>query len=98
MKVAALSFYSTNDAFSAWRGRAPEFADEQPRDRERRRKPRVAEAVRLSPTPRLATGLAVQVIAQIERATARRGEQIEAARAAYRPQETACGAVVNFKA
>ncbi|MET0546769.1 MAG: hypothetical protein ABWZ40_10695 [Caulobacterales bacterium] len=101
MKIAALSFFSANDAFSARRGPAQSSLNEDyPRDSDRRRKPRVAEAVRVSPASRMATGLAVQVIAQIDRMEAEKpgAERIEAARAAYRPQLPASGGVVNFRA
>jgi hypothetical protein len=106
MKIAALSFFSANDAFSGRSAGAQSFHGQTTgqydvrRQGERRRKPRICEAARISPMPRLTTGLAMQVIAQLENelSPAAGPDRIEVARTAYRRAVAASGAVFNFRA
>lgn len=96
MKIAALSLLSASDAIPARRERASsESFYEDRRGQDRRRQQPAAEAVRVTPLNRMITGLAVQIIAQIEKAET---TDVAAARAAYRNKTTAAGEVVNHKA
>ncbi len=99
MKIAALSFYSADKPFTGHQASARSSANQYDykRDGDRRRKVRVVEAARISPATRLTTGLALQVIAQIEK-TDSSNAHIEAARAAYRRVLSAGGAMINFRA
>ena len=96
MKIAAISLLSAADAIPARRERAPsENVYQDRRQQDRRRNPRDADAVRVTPVNRLITGLAVQIIAQIEKPEQ---TNVAAARAAYRNRTSASGEVVNYKA
>lgn len=103
MKIAALSFYSAYDAFSGGRAGAHSSANQSydvHRNGERRRKARVIEAARITPSSRLTTGLAMQVIAQLEKpdSPSANADRIEAARYAYRRILSASGELINFRA
>jgi hypothetical protein len=102
MKIAALSFFSAVDVPPGRTSRAQSSANQYDykRQGDRRRKARVCEAARISPSSRLTTGLARQVIAQIDdsNSAAQSKARIEAARAAYHPMLSAIGAVISFRA
>ncbi len=96
MKIAAISLLSAADAIPARRERASsESFYEERRRQERRRQPRASEAVRITPVNRMITGLAVQIIAQVEKPEQ---SNVAAARAAYRNKTSAAGEVVNYRA
>lgn len=96
MKIAAISLLSASDAIPARRERASSDSFYEDRRRqERRRQPRASEAVRVTPVSRMITGLAVQIIAQIEKPEQ---TNVAAARAAYRNKTSAAGEVVNHRA
>ena len=96
MKVAAISLLSAANAIPARRPAAP--SEDQYDDRrqgDRRRRERGLDPVRMSPVNRMITGLAVQVIAQLDKPEL---TDVAAARAAYRNKTSAAGEVVNYQA
>jgi hypothetical protein len=100
MKVAAISLLSATHAIPARRTAAPfedRYEDRRQGDRRQDRSPRdrSLEPIRMTPVNRMITGLAVQVIAQIDK-TAQ--TDVAAARAAYRNKTSAAGEVVNYQA
>ena len=100
MKVAAISLLSATHAIPARRAAASSeerYDDRRQRDRRQDRSPSdgALEPVRMSPVNRMITGLAVQIIAQIDKPAL---TDVAAARAAYRNKTSAAGEVVNYQA
>jgi hypothetical protein len=100
MKVAAVSLLSATHAIPARRAAAPSedrYDDRRQPDRRKERSPRDRglEPVRMTPVNRMITGLAVQIIAQIDKPAQ---TDVAAARAAYRNKTSAAGEVVNYQA
>ncbi len=96
MKVAAISLLSAANAIPARRTAAS--SEDQYDDRrqgDRRRRGRDLDPVRMSPVNRMVTGLAVQVIAQLDKQEL---TDVAAARAAYRNKTSLAGEVVNYRA
>jgi len=94
MKIAAISLLSASHAIPARRSGVSSDHDDH-RNEDRRRKQPEFDAVRVTPINRMITGLAVQIIAQIEKPEQ---TDVAAARAAYRNKLSPSGAVFNYKA
>ena len=100
MKVAAISLLSAAHAIPARRTAASfeeRYDDRRQGDRrqDRNSKDRPLEPIRMTPVNRMITGLAVQIIAQIDKPAQ---SDVAAARAAYRNKTSAAGEVVNYQA
>jgi len=100
MKVAAISLLSAAHAIPARRtagSSEDRYDDSRQRDRRQDRGSRngALEPVRMTPINRMITGLAVQIIAQIDKPAL---TDVAAARAAYRNKTSAAGEVVNYQA
>lgn len=100
MKVAAISLLSAAHAIPARRAAASSEDKHQDRrqgDRgdERQNRDHSLDPVRMTPINRMITGLAVQIIAQLDKPAS---TDVAAARAAYRNKTSAAGEVVNYQA
>lgn len=96
MKVAAISLLSAAHAIPARRTAAStEDQYDDRRQGDRRRQGQTLDPVRMTPVNRMITGLAVQVIAQLDKPEI---TDVAAARAAYRNKTSPAGEVVNYQA